>query len=104
MTALTRADVAPASHIAAAVGERALARRVPKRAVERGLLFLLTASSFVAFIEPSPYEYTFAVVLAFFLVSGGLRFHPSMVPLAFCLILFSLGGFISLVPFLDEPP
>ena len=104
MTALTRADVAPASDIAAAVGERALARRVSKRAVERGLLFLLTASSFVAFIEPSPYEYTFAVVLAFFLVSGGLRFHPSMVPLAFCLILFSLGGFISLVPFLDEPP
>ena len=104
MTALTRADVAPASHVAAAVGEQALARRVSKRAVERGLLFLLTASSFVAFIEPSPYEYTFAVVLAFFLVSGGLRFHPSMVPLAFCLILFSLGGFISLVPFLDEPP
>jgi hypothetical protein len=75
-----------------------------RRGVERGLLFLLTASSFVAFIEPSPYEFAFAIVLGFFLISGGLRFHAAMVPLAFCLILFSIGGFISLVPYLDEQP
>ena len=79
-------------------------KRISRRAVERGLLFLLTASSFLAFIEPSPYEYTFALVLGFFLISGGLRFHPSVVPLVFCLILFSIGGFFSLVPFLDEQP
>jgi hypothetical protein len=78
------------------------ARRISKRAVERGLLFLLTLSGFVAFIEPSPYEFTFGLVLVFFLISGGLRFHASVVPLVFCLILFSLGGFISLVPFFDE--
>jgi O-antigen ligase len=31
-----------------------------------------------------------------------LRFQASITPLAFCLILFSIGGFISLVPYLDE--
>lgn len=88
----------------AATADIAVPRRISKRAVERGLLFLLTLSSFVAFIEPSPYEFTFALVLAFFLVSGGLRFHASIIPLVFCLILFSIGGFISLVPFFDEYP
>jgi O-antigen ligase len=73
-----------------------------KRAVERGLLFVLTACGFIAFIEPSPYEYVFAVVFAVFAVSGGLRFSASIVPLVFCLMLFSLGGFISLLPYLDE--
>ncbi|MBV9520272.1 MAG: O-antigen ligase domain-containing protein [Hyphomicrobiales bacterium] len=73
-----------------------------KRAIERGLLFLLTASSFIAFVEPSPYELIFAGVLAFFLATGGLRVRPSILPLAFCLIVFSIGGFISLAPFLDE--
>jgi O-antigen ligase len=73
-----------------------------KQAIQRGLLFLLTASSFIAFIEPSPYEYIFAIVLAFFAASGGLRLSASIIPLLFCLLLFSLGGFISLVPYLDE--
>jgi len=77
-------------------------RAFSRRAVEHGLLFLLTASGFITFIEPSPYEFVFALVLAFFVVSGALRVHPSIVPLAACLILFSVGGCISLVPFLDE--
>ena len=94
----------PLSRGSAQLEAAPIPRRISKGAVERGLLFLLTASSFVAFIEPSPYEYVFAVVLAFFLISGGLRFHASIVPLAFCLILFSTGGFISLVPYLDEQP
>jgi O-antigen ligase len=75
---------------------------ISTRAVQRGLLFLLTASSFIAFIEPSPYEFAFAIVLAFFVISGGLRFQASIIPLAFCLILFSIGGFFSLIPYLDE--
>ncbi|MFI5012405.1 MAG: O-antigen ligase family protein [Hyphomicrobiales bacterium] len=94
-----------ADGIPSPVGEAriaAAARTISKQAVERGLLFLLTASSFLAFIEPSPYEFVFAVVLAFFTISGGLRLQASIIPLAFCLILFSLGGFISLVPYLDE--
>jgi O-antigen ligase len=77
-------------------------RAFSKRSVERGLLYLLTASSFIAFVEPSPYEFVFAAVLAFFVLCKGLRFQASIFPLAFCLILFSIGGFISLVPFLDE--
>jgi hypothetical protein len=100
----TAATGATTSAARAATADIAPARRISKRAVERGLLFLLTLSSFVAFIEPSPYEFTFGLVLAFFVISGGLRFHPSVVPLVFCLILFSLGGFISLVPFFDEYP
>ena len=30
--------------------------------------------------------------------------HAAIVPLGFCLILFSIGGFISLMPYLDEAP
>ena len=72
------------------------------RAFDRGLLLLLTASSFVASIEPSPYEFVFAAVLASLVATRGLRFHPAILPLALCLILFSIGGFVSLAPFLDE--
>ncbi|MBV9567437.1 MAG: O-antigen ligase domain-containing protein [Hyphomicrobiales bacterium] len=73
-----------------------------KGALERGLLFLLTAASFIAFVEPSPYEFIFVVVFACFLLTHGLRFRASILPLAFCLIVFSIGGFVSLAPFLDE--
>ena len=50
-------------------------RAFSKRAVERGLIYLLTASSFIAFVEPSPYEFVFAAVLAFFVLCKGLRFQ-----------------------------
>jgi O-antigen ligase len=109
MNSLARADpalehLAP-GHMRSMASDRRRSGRsftLSKRGLERGLLFVLTASGFVAFIEPSPYEYVFAVVLAFFALSGSLRYSASIIPLLFCLVLFSLGGFISLVPYLDE--
>ena len=110
MNSFARADATP-EHVAsdrisllpsAPARSAARAFTLSKRGIERGLLFVLTACGFIAFIEPSPYEYVFAVVFALFALSGGLRFSASIVPLAFCLMLFSLGGFISLLPYLDE--
>lgn len=71
-------------------------------ALKRGALWLLTASSFVALIEPSPYEIAFLVVLLVFALTG-IRFSQKLLPLALLLLLFNLGGTFSLIPWMDEP-
>ena len=71
-------------------------------ALKRGALWLLTASSFVALIEPSPYEIAFLLVLLVFALTG-IRFSQKLLPLALLLLLFNLGGTFSLIPWMDEP-
>jgi hypothetical protein len=75
---------------------------VPIRSIERVCLFILTASGFLALVEPSPYEFVFAAVLIVFCCSGNLRLSATSFPLLVCLLGFSVGGFICLMPYLDE--
>jgi hypothetical protein len=71
--------------------------------LQRGSLWLLMASSCIAFIEPSPYEVFFVLALAVFAVTG-LRVSREAMPLAVMLILYNLGGAACLIPWLDEQP
>jgi O-antigen ligase len=71
-------------------------------ALKRGALWLLTASSWIALIEPSPYEIAFVLVLLVFALTG-IRFSQKLLPLAVMLLLFNIGGTISLIPWMQDP-
>ena len=70
-------------------------------ALRRGVLWtFLAVSAFVA-VEPSPYEFMFAVALLAF-ASGGLRFDKAMAPLILTLAVWNAGGLLALMPFVDQ--
>jgi hypothetical protein len=65
-------------------------------------LWLLVASGWLLYIEPAPYDLLVCIVLLIFL-PGGLLFPRSLLPFFACLLLFSAGGLLSLVPVVDDP-
>ncbi len=75
---------------------------IPHAALKRGALWLLTASSWIAIVEPSPYEIAFLLMLFVFVMTG-IRFSAKLLPLAALLLLFNLGGAFSLIPWMHEP-
>ena len=70
-------------------------------ALRRGVLWTFLAVSAFAAIEPSPYEFMFAVALLAF-ASRGLRFDKAMAPLILTLAAWNVGGLLALVPFVDQ--
>ena len=71
-------------------------------AIKRGSLWLLTATSWVALIEPSPYEISFLLALFVFALTG-IRFSQRLLPLALLLLLFNIGGAFALIPWMSDP-
>ncbi|MGJ3261951.1 MAG: O-antigen ligase family protein [Salinarimonas sp.] len=69
--------------------------------VERGALWLMGYGGGFAFVEPSPWEIGFFLVLVVLGV-GGLRLHRSSLPMVALLALFNIGGVFSLAPFLHD--
>jgi hypothetical protein len=64
-------------------------------------VWLLFASSFLVFIEPAPFEIAFGFMLAIFMLTG-LRISLMFLPLITLLILYNLGGGMSLMLVADE--
>jgi hypothetical protein len=62
--------------------------------LQSAVVWLMLASSFFVVVEPAPSDAIFVLVL---LVSfkSGLSFRSAIAPLAFFLLLFNLGGFLS---------
>jgi hypothetical protein len=75
--------------------------RIPANKVQRWTLWALTASSFLAFIEPSPYEIMF-VVSALVMLATGLKVVREISLILALLLAYNIGGLISLVPYFDE--
>lgn len=73
----------------------------PAAKVQRATLFALTASSFLAFIEPSPYEIMFTIS-ALVLFATGLKVVREVSLIVVLLLAYNIGGLISLLPFFDE--
>lgn len=65
-------------------------------AIRNFAVWFLFASSFLVFIEPSPFEISFALV-AFIFALTGLRISLLFVPLIVLLALYNVGGFLSLM-------
>ncbi|MEM8685894.1 MAG: O-antigen ligase family protein [Pseudomonadota bacterium] len=97
MTSLDGIQSPPASHAAPA------ARRSP---IDWQVLLnisvaLMMALSSIVLIEPAPYEFLFTVTLLIFLVGGG-RIPVILLPLLVLAILYTAGGFLSLMPHLGN--
>ena len=71
--------------------------------IRRAALWGLLAVSAFASLEPSPYEFMFAVALIAF-AGGGLAFDKSMAPMILTLAAFNAAGLIALMPYVDENP
>lgn len=71
-------------------------------ALKRGALWLLTASSGFALIEPSPYELVFLLMVFVFALTG-IRFSQKLLPMALLLLVYNIGGTFSLIPWMDDP-
>jgi hypothetical protein len=71
------------------------------RGLQRGSLWLLSAVSPFVFIEPSPYEFAFLVVLVIF-VGTGLRFAPAALSLVAILGVLNLGYTIGAIHLLEK--
>ena len=59
-------------------------------AIKRGTLWLLMAVSFLALIEPSPYEFVFPITLLVFAVTG-IRFSQKLLPMAVLLLVIGVS-------------
>ena len=55
----------------------------------------------IAIVEPSPYDFASLFALGFWIL-GGFRVHPLGLLFAALIFVYNLGGFVSLVPHLDE--
>jgi hypothetical protein len=91
--------IAPLARAVATERPRSLQIRVST--LRRAALWLLVACSCIAFIEPSPYEFMFFVVVIVF-ARGGLQFDQAMIPMIVTLALFNSGGLLALVPWVQE--
>ncbi len=70
-------------------------------AIRNFSVWLLFASSFLVFIEPAPFEIAFGLMAAVFMLTG-LRISVMFLPLISLLILYNLGGGMSLMQVADE--
>jgi hypothetical protein len=83
-------------------GIASLPRRVlPTRLLQTFTIWLLFASSFLVIIEPAPFEIVFGLMLAVFMLTG-LRISVMFLPMIALLILYNLGGGMSLMQVADE--
>ena len=64
------------------------------------LWLLLAVSAFVA-IEPSPYEFLFAVVAIVY--ASGLSFDRAMIPMIVTMAVYNAGGLIALKSGVEKP-
>jgi hypothetical protein len=76
-------------------------RILPTRLLQTGSIWLLFASSFLVIVEPAPFEICFGLMLAVFMLTG-LRISIMFLPLIALLVLYNLGGGMSLMTVADE--
>ena len=95
MTATLTADAGPRAQT-----ERRAALDV--ETIRRVILWVFIASGASAVIEPSPFEFMFALAAIAFAGAGGLRFDRAFAPMIVCLTLYEAGGLIALPPFAGE--
>jgi hypothetical protein len=74
---------------------------MPLRFLQDAVLWIVIASGCLAFIEPSPYEMLFPLLVLVFLPCG-LHLTAAAAPLVVFLLLYNIGGAASLVPYLGD--
>jgi hypothetical protein len=92
--------------LSAALPAEAAVQAAPRRVLSTRLLqvaaiWMLFASSFLVFIEPAPFEIFFGLLLVVFMITG-LRISIMFLPLIALLIIYNIGGGMSLMLVADE--
>jgi O-Antigen ligase len=72
-----------------------------KTTIRNAAVWLLFFSGFMVFIEPAPFEIAFALVALIFITTG-LKISLVFLPMIVLLILYNIGGGLSLISVLDE--
>ena len=91
----------PTERVAPAKGARASLRLDHGVLVNRVFAVMVFCGS-IAIVEPSPYDFVSVFAIGLWLV-GGFKLHPVALFFSGLILLYNLGGFISLLPHLDEP-
>jgi len=66
------------------------------------VFWICSFSGSIVFIEPSPYDFLISLMLIIWII-GGFTVHPAILPFVFLLSAWVIGGFISLMPYWNEP-
>ncbi|SNB82219.1 hypothetical protein SAMN06265338_1192 [Rhodoblastus acidophilus] len=77
-------------------------RRFSFPRLEESLFWLTVASGSVVFIEPAPYDLLILVTIGVW-AWRGFSIHRTVLPLVILLSAWTLGGFIGLIPYWNEP-
>lgn len=72
-------------------------------ALQRALVWLVSASGAIVFIEPSPYELT-TLAAAVIFIATGVRLRLAFMPLLLLLFLINVGYSIGAIPVMDKSP
>jgi hypothetical protein len=65
------------------------------------VFWVTSFSGSVVFIEPSPYDILILLTVIIWIL-GGVRIHWAVIPGVVCLVLWTIGGYISLIPYWNE--
>ena len=76
--------------------------RFSLRQLQHAALWLFVASGWLVVVEPSPYEMLFVLALLAFLPNA-LSAHPSLLPPVAFLVLYNIGGVLSLAQVTGDP-
>jgi hypothetical protein len=71
------------------------------QALIRASFGLMVFCGAIALVEPSPYDFASIVAFAIWLL-GGFRINSTALLLAGLITIYNFGGFVSLIPYLDE--
>jgi len=88
------------TELAAPAGVFAPRWTLSTRKMRDSVLWLLLASSSLVLVEPSPYEALFGIAVLIY--ASRIGFPRGIAPLAICLVLFNIGGLLSLIPWTDD--
>lgn len=72
-----------------------------RKLVERSFAFTVFCGA-IALVEPSPYDFASIVAMGLWLL-GGFRIGATALLFIALIAIYNFGGFVSLVPYLDEP-
>jgi O-antigen ligase len=76
---------------------------MPVASLQNGVLWLMFFSGCVVFIEPAPYEVAFLLAAFVFSITG-LRFSVLLLPMILSLIIYNIGGGLSLMEVANDTP
>jgi O-antigen ligase len=91
-----------ASAIESPAGESPAGWTINYKRILNFVFWICAISGSIVFIEPSPYDFLILLTILIWIV-GGFSIHKAVLPFIFLLSMWILGGYLSLIPYWNEP-